>query len=141
MDRLHGTLEGGSARERPKDRMDLPPTLPIRPNSPSQTSDSPSQTPPKGMASKVHLRSGSGRFGLIVRVGGYRVTALEATQGQMDGFVGQLPYKCHLEEVASVRDCLEICPQIDSRVARHHPLGCASISSTTNLIPQNVFIN
>ena len=28
--------------------------------------------------------------------------ALQATQGQMDGFFGQLPYKCHLEEVASV---------------------------------------
>ena len=31
-------------------------------------------------------------------------TALEATQGQMDGFCSQLPYKCHLEEVASVED-------------------------------------
>ena len=31
-------------------------------------------------------------------------TALEATQRQMDGFFSQLPYKCHLEEVASVRD-------------------------------------
>ena len=29
-------------------------------------------------------------------------TALEATQGQMDGLFSQLPYKCHLEEVASV---------------------------------------
>jgi hypothetical protein len=27
-----------------------------------------------------------------------------ATQGQMDGFFGQLPYKYHLEEVASVGD-------------------------------------
>ena len=26
--------------------------------------------------------------------------ALEATQGQIDGFFGQLPYKCHFEEVA-----------------------------------------
>ena len=32
------------------------------------------------------------------------LTALEATQGQMDGFFSQLPYKCHLEEVASVGD-------------------------------------
>ena len=32
------------------------------------------------------------------------VTDLEATQGQMDGFFSQLPYKCHLEEVASVGD-------------------------------------
>jgi len=31
-------------------------------------------------------------------------SALEATQGQMDGFLGQLPYKCYLEEVASVGD-------------------------------------
>ena len=30
--------------------------------------------------------------------------ALEATQGQMDDFFGQLPYKCHPEEVASVGD-------------------------------------
>ena len=31
-------------------------------------------------------------------------TTLEATQGQMDGFLSQLPYKCHLEEVVSVGD-------------------------------------
>ena len=31
-----------------------------------------------------------------------RHPALEATQGQMDGLCSQLPYKCHLEEVASV---------------------------------------
>ena len=30
--------------------------------------------------------------------------ALEATQGQMDGFCSQLPYTCYLEEVASVGD-------------------------------------
>jgi hypothetical protein len=30
--------------------------------------------------------------------------ALEATQGQIDGCLSQLPYKCHLEEVASVGD-------------------------------------
>ena len=41
--------------------------------------------------------------------------ALEATQGQMDGFISQIPYKCHLEEVASVGDCLKIRPQLDSR--------------------------
>ena len=29
---------------------------------------------------------------------------LQATQGQMDGFYCQLPYKCHLPEVASVGD-------------------------------------
>ena len=30
--------------------------------------------------------------------------ALQATQGQMDAFFSQLPYKCHLFEVASVED-------------------------------------
>jgi len=35
-----------------------------------------------------------------------RLAALEATQGQMDGFFSQLPYKCHLEEVASAGDDL-----------------------------------
>ena len=44
------------------------------------------------------------------------VPALEATQGQMDGFFSQLPYKCYLEEVASVGNGLKICPQLDSRV-------------------------
>ena len=49
---------------------------------------------------------GLGRSGNIVscnRVGRGR-TALETTQGQMDGFLSQLPYKRHLEEVASVGD-------------------------------------
>jgi len=41
---------------------------------------------------------------------------LEATQGQMDGFFSQLTFTCHLEEVASVGDLLEICSQPDSRV-------------------------
>ena len=31
-------------------------------------------------------------------------SALEATQGQMDGFFNQLPYKCHLEEVVSAEN-------------------------------------
>jgi len=30
--------------------------------------------------------------------------ALETTQGQMDGFFSQLPYKCHQNRVASVGD-------------------------------------
>ena len=30
--------------------------------------------------------------------------ALEATQGQLDGFFSQLPYKCHQNRVASVGD-------------------------------------
>ena len=29
---------------------------------------------------------------------------LETTQGQMDGFVSQFPFKCYLPEVASVGD-------------------------------------
>ena len=32
------------------------------------------------------------------------LSALEATQGQRDGFFSQHPYKCHLEEVVSVED-------------------------------------
>ena len=32
------------------------------------------------------------------------MAALEATQGQIDGFFGQIPYKYHLEEMASVGD-------------------------------------
>jgi len=30
--------------------------------------------------------------------------ALDATQGQIDSFVSQLPYKCHQNRVASVGD-------------------------------------
>ena len=37
------------------------------------------------------------------RTSGYEPhPALEATQGQRDSFFSQLPYKCYLEEVASV---------------------------------------
>jgi len=32
------------------------------------------------------------------------LAALEATQGQNDSFFSQIPYKCYLEEVASVGD-------------------------------------
>ena len=35
---------------------------------------------------------------------GSQVSALEATQGQMNGFCGQLLYEYHLEEVASMED-------------------------------------
>ena len=35
---------------------------------------------------------------------GVTYTALEATKGQMDGSLNQLPYRCYLEEVASVGD-------------------------------------
>jgi hypothetical protein len=62
-------------------------------------------------------------FGLRVQSLGFRdrvwCTALEATQGQIDGFFGQLPYKHHFFEVASVRDGLLIRPQLDSRVGQH----------------------
>ena len=43
-------------------------------------------------------------------------TAPEATQGQMDSFFSQLPYKCYLEEVASVGDGLKVFSQLDFRV-------------------------
>jgi len=42
--------------------------------------------------------------------------ALEATQEQNDRFLSRLPYKCYIEEVASVADWLEICPWVVSRV-------------------------
>ena len=54
-----------------------------------------------------------------------QVTTLEATQGQIDGFFGQLPYKCHQNRlpykchqnrVASVGDRLKIRPWVTSRV-------------------------
>ena len=32
------------------------------------------------------------------------MTTLETTRGQIDGFFGQLPFKCYLPEVASVGD-------------------------------------
>ena len=33
-----------------------------------------------------------------------QVTTLEATQGHIDGFFSQLPYKCHQNRVASLGD-------------------------------------
>ena len=44
-------------------------------------------------------------------------TTLEATQGQLDAFFSHLPYKCHQNWVASVRDWLDICSWVTSRVA------------------------
>ena len=38
----------------------------------------------------------------------------------MDGLFSQFPYKCHLEEVASVGDGLESCTLLDSRVDLNH---------------------
>ena len=54
---------------------------------------------------------------------------LETTQRQMDGLLSQPPYKCYLPEVASVGDCLKICPWVASRVV------------LTEFISQNVFID
>ena len=48
-------------------------------------------------------------------------TALETTNGQMDGFFSQLSYKCHQNRVASVGDWLKICPWVASRV------GCGGV--------------
>ena len=41
---------------------------------------------------------------------------LKTSQGQIDGFFSQLPFKCYLPEVASVGDALKICPWVASRV-------------------------
>jgi len=49
-------------------------------------------------------------------------STLETTQGQINGFFSQLPHTCHHNRVASVGDCLKICPWVASRVAYHrHP--------------------
>jgi hypothetical protein len=45
-------------------------------------------------------------------------TTLEASQGYIDGFSNQLPFKFHHNRVASVGDYLRICPWVASRVAR-----------------------
>ena len=42
---------------------------------------------------------------------------LETTHGQIDGFFGQLPFKCHPPEVTFVADGLKVCPWVASRVA------------------------
>ena len=42
---------------------------------------------------------------------------LEETQGQIDGFLSQLPIKCYLSEVKSVGDCLKIGLWVASRIA------------------------
>ena len=51
---------------------------------------------------------------------------LEATQGQMYGFFGQLPYKCHQNRLASVGDN----PEIDLRFAAGLPPGWTGASRT-----------
>ena len=52
---------------------------------------------------------------------------LEATRGKIVGFFGQLPYKCHQNRVASVGDCVEICPWVTSKVV----VGNAACVSAT----------
>ena len=44
------------------------------------------------------------------------LSALEATQGQMDVFSSQLPYKCHQNRVTYVGDGLKIFSWVTSRV-------------------------
>ena len=45
-------------------------------------------------------------------------STLEATQGQIDGFLSQLPFRYCLSEVASVGDWLKICSWAESRVVQ-----------------------
>jgi len=59
----------------------------------------------------IVVGSGGQAWGRVARERGVHhvhgektLAAMEATQGQIDGFFSQLPYKCHLEEVASVGD-------------------------------------
>ena len=52
---------------------------------------------------KAARRSGWSQTGAPGPEGqGFSVTALEATQGQMNDFLSQLPCTCKLEQVASV---------------------------------------
>ena len=53
--------------------------------------------------SEANLENGS-NDNHDLEVGERGVAALQATQGQIDGLSSKLPYNCHLEEVASVRD-------------------------------------
>ena len=45
-----------------------------------------------------------------------RSTTLEPTQGQIDGCLSQLPFKCYFPGAASVGDRLKMCPWVVSRV-------------------------
>ena len=49
------------------------------------------------------------------------VSTLEANQGQIDGFFGQLPCKCHQNRVAPVGDGLKIWPWVTFRVVLDPP--------------------
>ena len=46
----------------------------------------------------------AGQLRVAAYVGSSKNPTLEATQGQIDGFFSQLPYKCHQNRVASVGD-------------------------------------
>ena len=61
-------------------------------------------------------------------------SALEATQGQMDGFSSQLVYQYHLEEVASVGNALEICPQLICRLAHHESALALHLDRAAHLL-------
>jgi len=50
-------------------------------------------------------------------------TTLEATQGQIDVFFSQLPFKCHQNRPASVGDRLKICPWVTSRVGNRKKIA------------------
>ena len=69
---------------------------------------------------------------------------METTQGQIDGFVSQLPVKCYLPKVASVGGRLKICPWVASRVVSQKSfrgglvpaeLACRGTSHITPLGP------
>ena len=48
-------------------------------------------------------------------------TALKATQGQIDVFLNQFPFRCYLPEVDFLVDRLKICPWVASRVVTLKP--------------------
>ena len=54
------------------------------------------------MESGLNMRAKENAF--FDMLAGPASSTLEATQGQIDGFCSQLPYKCHQNRVASVGD-------------------------------------
>jgi hypothetical protein len=71
---------------------------------------------------------------------------LETTQGQIDGFSSQLPFRCYLPEATSVGDWLMTCPWAACRAACSRTCGyserCLCQLGSTNLVralsPSNV---
>jgi len=61
-----------------------------------------------------HVRAGN-YTGLGHRIAP-RLTTLETTQGQIDGFCSQFPFKCCLLEISSVGYWLKICTWVACRV-------------------------